>query len=180
MPSGKTSLVFRLIMNEIPQVLHCLVDLIVKMLPDSSRKCLLEIPFISILLAHSPPPLPAKLTPLPPWWPRWLWPHPTASQRGEFSPRLTPPWGHGAVSGDILGVTPEGGDRLPAPRGQRPGRLLGVLQRTGQHPHQPRAVCLKPCQSGETLKIELDFCAPNPFLLCVKGTVSHNLPRRQT
>ena len=59
MPSGKTSLVFRLIMNEIPQVLHCLVDLIVKMLPDSSRKCLLEIPFISILLAHSPPPLPA-------------------------------------------------------------------------------------------------------------------------
>lgn len=138
-------------------------------------------PTVNLIRSNvSPPPLPAKLTPLPPWWPRRLSLHPRASQPGEFCPRLTPPWGHGAVSGDILGVTPEGGDRLPAPRGQRPEKLLGILQRTGQHPHQPRAVCLKPCQSGETLKIELDFCAPNPFLLCVKGTVSHNLPRRQT
>ena len=59
MPSGKTNLVFRLTMNEIPQVLQCLVDLIVKMLPDSSRECLLEIPLISRLSAHSHPPLPA-------------------------------------------------------------------------------------------------------------------------
>lgn len=59
MPSGKTNLVFRLTINEIPQVLQCLVDLIVKMLPDSSCKCLLEIPLISRLSAHSPLPLPA-------------------------------------------------------------------------------------------------------------------------
>lgn len=133
-------------------------------------------------LSLSPSPLPAKLTPRPPWWPHRVSLHPSASQPGEFCPHLTPPWGHGAVSGDILGVTPEGGDRLPAPRGQRPERLLGILQCTGQHcPHaQPRAIWLKPCQSWEALKIELDFCAPNPFLLCVKGTIYYLSPSAQT
>ena len=86
---------------------------------------------VCVSLSHSP--LPAKLTPRPPWWPHRVSLHPSASQPGEFCPHLTPPWGHGAVSGDILGVTPEGGDRLPAPRGQRPERLLGILQCTGQH-----------------------------------------------